>query len=75
MTECEAQGIRLLRYMEEGNAVTQKLAFIEFNCARLGARMWELREAGIPVQSDWEYEYDENGKVINKWKRYWSAKQ
>lgn len=75
MTEREAQTQKLLRYMEAGNAVTQRIASREFDCDRLGARIWDLKHSGVPVQSEFEYKLDESGKVIKKWKKYWIAKQ
>lgn len=71
MTERDAQTRQILRFMEEGNAITGRLAFISFGCMRLPARIADLKAAGIPVIDEWEYEYDERGKVIRKWKKYW----
>lgn len=75
MTTTEAQKMQILRFMSEGNTISDAIARERFDCSRCGARIWELKEAGIPVQSDWEYKYDEKGRVIKKWKRYWIAKQ
>lgn len=75
MTEREAQTRQILRFMEAGNIVTQRIASREFDCDRLGARIWDLKHAGVPVQDDWEYKLDENGKVVKKWKKYWIAAQ
>lgn len=74
MTEREAQTRKILRYMEAGNAITQRIASREFDCSRLGARIYDLRHAGVPVLDEWEYKLDKNGKVVKKWKRYWIAK-
>ena len=71
----QAQTKQILRFMEEGNVITGRLAFISFGCMRLPARISDLKEAGFKVRDEWEYEYDENGKVVKKWKRYWLAKQ
>lgn len=73
MTEREAQTRKILRYMEDGNAITQRIASHEFDCDRLGARIWDLRHEGVPVQDEYEYKLDENGKVRKKWKKYWIA--
>lgn len=73
MTEREAQKRKILRYMEAGNAITQRIASREFDCDRLGARIYDLRHDGVPVQDGWEYKLDSNGKVVKKWKRYWIA--
>lgn len=74
MTEREAQTKQILRYMEAGNAITQRIASREFDCDRLWARIWDLKKDGVPVQDGWEYKLDKEGKVVKKWKRYWIAK-
>ena len=74
MTEREAQTAKILRYMEAGNIITQRIASREFDCDRLGARIWDLKHDGVPVQDEFEYKLDENGKVIKKWKKYWIAR-
>lgn len=69
----EAQTRAIQRYMEAGNKITQRIASREFDCDRLGARIWDLRNAGVPVMDEWEYRRDENGRVVKKWKKYWIA--
>jgi hypothetical protein len=59
--------------MLSGNKITQVLATDLFKCTRLGARIFDLRHDGVPVLDDWEYELDENGKVVKKWKKYFLA--
>lgn len=72
MTETESQKKKIYAFMAAGHAITQRIASREFNCDRLGARIWELRhEDGIDVHSAFEYKLDENGRVIKKWKKYW----
>ena len=73
MTEYENQRTQLLNYMAAGHSVTQRIASREFNCDRLGARIWELRRDGVPVKDAWEYKLDSNGKVVKKWKRYFMS--
>jgi len=34
-------------------------------------RIRDLREAGEPIDSQWIYKYDEKGKVVKRWKRYY----
>ncbi len=65
-----AQTRAIQRYMEAGNRITQRIASREFDCDRLGARIWDLRNAGVPVLDEWEYKLDESGKVVKKWKTY-----
>lgn len=69
----EAQTRAIQRYMEAGNKITQRIASREFDCDRLGARIWDLRNAGVPVLGEWEYRRDEKGRVVKKWKKYWIA--
>lgn len=71
MTETENQKRRIYDYMLDGNAITQRLASELFDCDRLGARIWDLKHDGVPVQSEFEYRLDEKGKVVKKWKKYW----
>lgn len=75
MNEREAQTRLLLRWMEAGYSITGIQAVSLFRCMRLPARVADLKRAGVPVQSDWEYEYDQNGKVVRKWKKYFIPKQ
>lgn len=74
MTATEAQKVQILHFMEAGNEITQRIASREFDCDRLGARIWDLKHDGVPVEDAFEYKLDENGKVIKKWKKYWIAK-
>lgn len=75
VSEREAQTRMLLRWMEAGFSITGIQAVSLFRCMRLSARVADLKSAGVPVQFDWEYEYDQNGKVVRKWKKYFIAKQ
>lgn len=71
MTATETQKQCIYEFMAAGNEITQRIASKEFDCDRLGARIWELKRDGVPVQSAFEYKLDENGKVVKKWKKYW----
>jgi hypothetical protein len=73
MTTTESQERQLQQYMEAGNTVTGLEAMNLFGCMRLPARVADMKKNGVPVQDDWEYELDENGKVVKKWKKYWIA--
>lgn len=73
MTTTESQERQLQQYMEAGNTVTGLEALNLFGCMRLPARVADMKKNGVPVQDDWEYELDENGKVVKKWKKYWIA--
>ena len=54
--------------------ITDAIARDLFECSRLGARIWDLRHDGVPVQDEFEYKFDNNGKVVKKWKKYWIAR-
>ena len=75
MTERETQCRQILRYMEDVGPITQMIATREFECIRLPSRIFDLREAGYPVQDDWEYKLNESGKVVKKWKKYFLPRQ
>lgn len=75
MTEIENQTHKILRFMEAGNVITQRIASAEFECDRLGARIWDLRHDGVPVLDAWDYKLDEKGRVVKKWKKYFLAAQ
>ncbi len=70
----EIQKAKILRFMEAGNSITDAIARDLFECSRLGARIWDLRHDGVPVQDEFEYKFDNNGKVVKKWKKYWIAR-
>ena len=46
----DSQKKRILRYLLNGNSLTPLDALNQFGCFRLGARIWELRNEGYPVQ-------------------------
>ena len=70
MTGTEAQTKKIMQFMLDGYAVTQELARELFGCARLAARIHDIRHGGVTVLDDWEYELNKDGKVVKKWKRY-----
>lgn len=73
MTEREAQKKQILNWMLSGYVITQRIATDQFDCTRLGARIYDLRQDGVTIQDGWEYKRDKDGRVIKKWKRYWIA--
>lgn len=48
MTQCE----RILRHMQDYGGITQAEAFTEYGISRLGARIYDLKAAGIPIKSE-----------------------
>ena len=45
MTQCE----RILQYMHENGSITPLDALREFGCMRLGARIYDLKQAGTRI--------------------------
>lgn len=45
VTQCEM----ILRYMRDTGSITPWEAMREFGCMRLGARIYDLKERGIPI--------------------------
>jgi hypothetical protein len=50
-TNTKNQTNRILRYLRRGHGLTAISALSRFGCMRLAARIEELRDAGIRVQS------------------------
>ena len=46
------QAARLLDYLREHRAITQREAINELGCYRLGARIWELKHDGHPIKRE-----------------------
>ena len=51
MKHTETQLLAIQRHLAKGHALTPLEALRRFNCLRLGARCWELKQAGWPVKS------------------------
>lgn len=45
------QADRILAYMREHGAVTPLDALLEIGCMRLGARIYDLKQAGHPIKA------------------------
>lgn len=41
---------QILSYLKAGNSITPLEALQKFGCFRLGARIWELKKDGYPVE-------------------------
>ena len=50
MTEAKTQANAILAHMKAGHTITALEALNRFNCFRLAARIYDLKEAGHPVQ-------------------------
>lgn len=71
MTETENQKRLIYDYMLDGNEITQRIASALFDCDRLGARIWDLKHDGVPIESEFVFKLNKDGKVVKKWKKYW----
>jgi hypothetical protein len=47
----ETQNKRIEKYLLSGRTLTPLDALHEFNCFRLSARIWDLRQRGIDIES------------------------
>ena len=71
MTETDNQKRRIFDYMLDGNTITPREASKLFDCDRLPARIYDLRHDGVPIESKFEYKYNDKGRIVKKWKKYW----
>ena len=46
-----SQSEQILKYLQAGNALTPLEALRKFNCLRLGARIYDLRQLGYQINS------------------------
>lgn len=65
--ESPAQADEILAALQKGDRLTSLQALKRFRCLRLGARIFELKEAGHPIEDEWHHT---NGKRV---KRYFLA--
>lgn len=49
-----SQEEQVLRYLYEHGSITPADAFREFGIMRLGARIWDLKAAGVPIKTERE---------------------
>jgi hypothetical protein len=50
--EVPNQTKQILKHLMGGKKITPYTALVKFGCLRLGARCWDLRQDGVPVQSE-----------------------
>ena len=48
-----SQAQRILEALQSGRRLTPIDALREFNCFRLGGRIWDLKKQGHPIESEW----------------------
>ena len=71
----DGQHKKILDWMQSHCGITTKEACDNLRIFRLASRISEFREMpGYTVADAWEYKYDTEGKVIERWKRYWVVK-
>lgn len=63
------QNSQVLTYMEKHGSIDQLRAFEDLKILRLGARIYDLKQAGIAITGETESRKDENGKT-KRWKVY-----
>jgi hypothetical protein len=49
--DIQSQSDQILAYLQTGKSITPIGALRKFKCFRLGARVWDLKQAGHPIQS------------------------
>jgi len=47
----ESQNKQILAYLQRGKSITPLEALDRFGCMRLGARIWDLKQAGHRIDS------------------------
>lgn len=71
MAECAiaTQNDQVLDYMKREGSIDQLRAFRDLSILRLGARIYDLKQAGIAITGEMQTRKDENGKT-KQWKVY-----
>ena len=69
MTQAE----QILNHLETRGAITPLQALLEYQCMRLGARIYDLRKLGYDIRSDFIEKANAAGEV-KRYKRYWLVK-
>lgn len=49
----DTQCATILRALKAGRQLSPLEALREFGCMRLGARIWDLKQAGHPIERTW----------------------
>jgi len=64
--QCE----RVLDYLRNHYYITAKEAMNDLGIFRLGARIWDLKKAGVPIQSGWKEVTNRFGETCRV-RMYW----
>ena len=70
MTEIESQRKRIFFHLLAGNKINGIEALTLFGCMRLGARIYELKKLGVPIEDRPITLVAKNGKT-KRVKEYW----
>lgn len=65
MTTTKTQTENILNYLKEGNSITPIEALNLFGCFRLSARIFDIREMGVEIETT---RVVKNGKVFASYK-------
>ena len=68
--DVQAQRDLIFNYLKSGGALTALDALEKFGCMRLGARVWELRHAGIAILDRWVEKVTRSGRK-KRYKEYY----
>lgn len=60
----ESQSAEILRHLQSGRSISPLEALRKFGSLRLGARIWDLKQAGHDIQRQWETDGQK------RWARY-----
>ena len=72
MMDAESQNNAILAYLKRHPlGMTGLEMFQLYGALSYTRRITDLRQSGHKIDSMWEYQYDDKGKVIKKWKRYY----
>lgn len=66
---CNSQTDQILNYLQAGNVLTPLEALRKFNCLRLGARIYDLRQQGYVINS-FMITDDQTGKRYARYRLY-----
>ena len=65
----QKQTQKVLEYIKEHGSIDQWRAMTELRIMRLGARVWDLRAAGVPIVSVTKTKTNEDG-TTTRWAEY-----
>lgn len=58
------QADRIIDYIKEHGSITQKEAYHEFDCTRLAAQIFLIKESGIPIRRTIETARNRYGRTV-----------